>query len=541
MFQKQSKNLFFRALAGFVSLWLLHAAARAQEVKYLPDKASIAVQLRPRAALAEPSMFMVPKEVLEVFGRKELGLNLLELDRLLFVVGEIESLSSPEPPGFALVAEFSQPQTPGGRLMEDFPAAEEAGGKVWRLNPFMQIRQLNPQTLVVGKPDFLEEVIQGGAQPGVVGEGLLAAAEKEHLTLVVDMAALRPALEEVLPPEDQVPPPFRGFLDLPELVTQISLRHSFSPNGISELRLDTGSEQNADRLERLMRAAINNVQQLALPLAINEMRLEDEEYQQAWLAFGERLAGVLKQGVETSRSGNTFAIDLKSNSQFMSVSLIGTLTGLLLPAVQSVREAARRTESSNNLRQILLGLLNYESAYQKFPPQAITSPDGRKLLSWRVAILPFLDEMELYKQFRLEEPWDSEHNLKLLDRMPEVYRTPAVDLGNQTLYLGMTGPGTTFEQGKQTKLRDVLDGLSNTIGIVEANPAVAVPWTKPEDLNFDPAEVVVGLGGVRPGSFLAGFLDGSTRIISDSIDRDVLRRLFLINDGEPIGDLDQNR
>ncbi len=195
----------------------------------------------------------------------------------------------------------------------------------------------------------------------------------------------------------------------------------------------------------------------------------------------------------------------------------------------------------NNLRQIMIAMLNYESAYGHFPEQAITSQDGRPLLSWRVAILPFLEQEALYKQFHLDEPWDSEHNLKLLEQMPDVYRVPEVDLVGETLYLGITGPGTAFESGRKLRFRDVLDGLSNTIGVVEANPAVAVPWTKPADLRFEPGEELIGLGGVRPGGFLAAFLDGSTRLISESVDREVLRRLFLIRDGEPIGDLDQDR
>ncbi len=515
-------------------------SGRAQELKYLPDSACLAIQLRPHAALAEPALATVPREMLEVFGRKELGLDLLKLERLLIVVGKVESFSSPEPPGLAIFAEFSEPQTLGGRMTSELPAGEDAGQKVWQLDPQTELRQISPQIFALGMPDFVAEALQGGTQPGAVGKAIVAAAANEHLTLAIDLKMLRPALEEALPPEDQVPPPFRGFLDIPELVENLTLRHSWSSGGASKLRIAAGSEDDANRLERLMRAAINNIQQLALPVLMNELPLE-EDYQLAMQAFMERVSEEFKQGVAASRVGNAFEIDLQTNQQVMSVSIIGTMTALLLPAVQSARSAAQRTVATNNLRQIMLAMLNYESAYGHFPSQAITGQDGQKLLSWRVAILPYLEQEQLYRQFHLDEPWDSEHNLKLLDQMPDVYRVPEVDLGGETLYLAITGKGTAFEAGRKLRMAEVFDGMSNTIGIVEVNPAVAVPWTKPEDLNFEPGEELIGLGGVRPGGFLAAFLDGSTRFISESVDRETLRRLFLIRDGEPVGDLDRDR
>jgi hypothetical protein len=202
-------------------IWLWTAQGAAQQIKYVPSSATMAIQLRPKAALAQPAMAMAPRELLEVFGRKELGLNLLELERILIVVGKIDSLSSPEPPDFALVAEFSAAQALGGRLASQIPDASAAGGKVWQLDPATQLRQVTPQTFALGISDFLDEVLLEQHQPGVIGQSLMAAGEAEHLTLVVDWKALRPALEEVLPPEDQVPPPFRGFLDVPELVWKL--------------------------------------------------------------------------------------------------------------------------------------------------------------------------------------------------------------------------------------------------------------------------------------------------------------------------------
>src|SRR6185436_18638182 len=101
----------------------------------------------------------------------------------------------------------------------------------------------------------------------------------------------------------------------------------------------------------------------------------------------------------------------------------------------------RRMMASNNLKQIALAFHNYESAYGCFPPPAITDAQGKALLSWRVAILPYIEEDALYKQFRMNEAWDSPHNKKLLSKMPKIYASPTGKVAepNATCYQIFTG------------------------------------------------------------------------------------------------------
>ncbi|MFM7564384.1 MAG: DUF1559 domain-containing protein [Planctomycetota bacterium] len=518
--------------------WANHPCL-AQSLKYVPESTSVAIQFRAKAAMAEPAMMFLPKELIDVFGKKELGLDLMQLDRLLLVVDKLESFQTPEPPGLAIIAEFATPQTMGGRMTEEIQSVNDNGQTVWRIDQEMELRQINPQTLVMGMPEFVAEVLTANNQTSTVAKGLLAADSAEQLTIIVDMASMQPALEEVLPPEDQIQAPFQGLVEIPQLISQITLRHSWKEKGRSLLRLEADSAANADKLERSLRSSINSFRTVAVPALLNEMQLPDEDYQQAMVAFIDRLAEEFKNGIKNSRAGNGLVIDLSKNQQFSSTAVIGTLVGLLLPAFQRVREAARRTDSQNNIRMQMLAILNYHDAMNRLPGQAITDTAGKPLLSWRVAILPYLDEGQLYSEFHLDEPWDSEHNLKLLDRMPQVYRNAAIDLGNQTVYLAVTGKGTGFEAGKKIGIRDILDGTSYAIGIVEASPASAVPWTKPEDWTYQPGQEKAGLGGIRPDGFLAVFFDGSSRLIANSVDNDFLRKLFLINDGEVIGDLDR--
>jgi hypothetical protein len=209
---------------------------------------------------------------------------------------------------------------------------------------------------------------------------------------------------------------------------------------------------------------------------------------------------------------------------------------LLLPAVQAARQAARRAASMNNLKQIALAMLNYESAIRAFPPAYTADKQtGKPLLSWRVAILPYLDREDLFKQFHLDEPWDSEHNKALIPRMPAVYRSPASQAApGMTNYLTFRDKDSVFPGTEKIGPADVTDGFSNTIMVVEASDARAVAWTKPDDLQYDPKNPREGLVGLWPGVFLAAFCDGHVRAIPASIDPEVLRCLVNRHDGQPV-------
>lgn len=152
--------------------------------------------------------------------------------------------------------------------------------------------------------------------------------------------------------------------------------------------------------------------------------------------------------------------------------------------------------AEESLRQISGGLETYSYAYQGISP-SIRADDGTPLLSWRVSILPFIGYGELYSQFRLDEPWDSPHNIALLPEMPEHFYHPSVEDG-KTIYLGLDGPGTLFESTNTiVSNNSLIDGYLNTISIVEADPTEAVEWTRPLDLAFDPTDPLRGLGSLN--------------------------------------------
>jgi hypothetical protein len=192
--------------------------------------------------------------------------------------------------------------------------------------------------------------------------------------------------------------------------------------------------------------------------------------------------------------------------------------------------------ASGQLRQIGLALHNHLDSKGRFPAAAITDKQGKPLLSWRVAILPFLDQQDLYKDFHLDEPWDSEHNKKLIARIPAVYASQYVlAREGKTSFLGVAGEAAMFPPGpKGLRIGDIKDGTANTVWIVMVDDAHAVPWTKPEDFNYDPKNPKQGLTDRFFRGFPVLMVDASFRVLPSRIDDKTLNALFTRNGGEAI-------
>ncbi len=170
--------------------------------------------------------------------------------------------------------------------------------------------------------------------------------------------------------------------------------------------------------------------------------------------------------------------------------------------------AMRAQSSMNNLRQIALAAMNYTSTFGALPPAYISDKaTGKPLLSWRVALLPFLGEDPLYKQFHLDEPWDSAHNKPLINRMPSVYRSLSGPVAaGKTRYVTLRHKDSAFPGKEGVRPAEITHGMSNTILAVEADEAHAVTWTKPDDLEFNPEKPGAGLTGQTLPRILRGVL-----------------------------------
>ena len=244
---------------------------------------------------------------------------------------------------------------------------------------------------------------------------------------------------------------------------------------------------------------------------------------------------------------------------------LGTLgTGfalLIVPGALTVRDDGARQVRRDNLKQISRALIGYGQTYERLPPAVIYDRTGKPLYGWRVLILPFLEEQDLYRQFHFDEAWDGPNNRPLLARMPKVYALPGGAPGERyaTYYQVFDGPGAAFNSDTGNGLQpffavpqppaptgpiamtgghfvrypaDITDATGNTFVVVEAGEAV--PWTKPADLPWKPNGPLPRLGGLFGGDFNAAMADGSVRLVPTKTDERTIRACVTIGGGEPV-------
>lgn len=194
--------------------------------------------------------------------------------------------------------------------------------------------------------------------------------------------------------------------------------------------------------------------------------------------------------------------------------VIGALAfrAAVVPAIQQAKGAALQAHSVNNLKQIGLALQNYHDAHGSFPPAVVTDANGAPLYSWRVLILPYLEQGAVYEAFDKNASWDSPQNSVISDTMIPTYTHPQ-DGSVMTSYFMPTGAGLIAEPGMTIKFADVTDGTSNTILVVDAGYPIG-PWAAPMDFDLSPGAYTIGEGGTiqpRNGKIDVLFADGSTR------------------------------
>ena len=226
---------------------------------------------------------------------------------------------------------------------------------------------------------------------------------------------------------------------------------------------------------------------------------------------------------------------------------------------EAEKMARNKVQSRLNLRKLAWACITHaDSNKGLLPPPALINKEGKAVLSWRVLILPYLGERELYEQFKLSEPWDGPNNKKLLSKMPKVFAPPGIETSEpfSTFYqvfvspkpkdgrkgaevggrLGVEIQAAFVDREPQFFPAHFSDGCSNTVFIVEAGKAV--PWTKPEDLPYEADKPMPELGGMFPDVFQAAFADSEVHVLTKRYNEYNLRRWITSNGGE-IVDSDQ--
>ena len=470
-------------------------------LKHVPDDAVFAALAMPRSVLTHESMEMLPTEVLTAVGEKEFGIDPLDIEAALIVVA---------PP----------------------VAGPPEIGVVLKMNDESATLKDGADATVCGAENGIIVAASGNA----MGEKLISSVEGDlcalarsmnsanmDLTAALDVEKIRPMAMGIVANTPPLPPPFEPLKQAPELVQRIDLRVRATRNQIAEIRFVGNNEADAERLEELVGDAMDAGRAMLMQQLQDQLK-SDDAIEVASSQYASRIMNKVFEDLRPSRNGESLAFAAEG-AEANQAAVIGVLVALLLPAVQAAREAARRAQAINQVKQVSLAMINYESAMGSYPARASFDDEGKPLLSWRVHVLPYLEEVALYKQFHLDEPWDSEHNRKLIAKMPAIYAHPDLEPG-KTHFLVPVGPGTVFEGDKGRLVREITDGTSKTLMVVEADDNAAVVWTKPDDLTYDPNNPVQNLGNLRAGGFIASRCDCSVGFFARTVDPQVLAALF---------------
>jgi hypothetical protein len=506
-------------------------ASIATVAQLTPNETVAAITLRPQQIAAGERMQMAPLEVLTAAGLEQVGIDPLQIVRADLLI----PIPGPAGPQGGLIVQLAKPfdisdlnaqwlDEQGLHREGDFEFLSDSSGD-------FVVHQYQPQVVVIGTKIFVKQMLSKRTQPGKVAS-LLEQVKVEHDGLaIVSISTLQPLLLGMLDrPLRDLPP------DVADDINAIVQATDFAAIGLSianqerlQLVLAGAGSGNADILEQ----RLAHVLQATSQTFVTDFKRQFSDpgpTAEAMRSYIDRISGTLTNKLTPVRRGNALVIEL---DQFQQIGTIGTLTGLLLPAVQAARQAARRTQSSNNLKQIGLAFHNFHDAYGAFPAAGGVGDDGKPMLSWRVALLPFVEQGNLYNRFHLDEPWDSEHNIKLLEEMPAVYKHPdrATQAGH-TVYQAVVSEDSAIRATEPTNLGQITDGSSNTILVVETNSIAAVPWTAPQDFAVDAEQP--GKNLFTNGMTQATFADGSVRVLAESVAIELLKAFFTRAGGERI-------
>jgi prepilin-type processing-associated H-X9-DG protein len=230
---------------------------------------------------------------------------------------------------------------------------------------------------------------------------------------------------------------------------------------------------------------------------------------------------------------------------FVLVGLL--LAALLLPAVPLAREAARRNQCMNQLKQLALAIYNYESAHKELPPARTIGQDGTPLYSWRLSLATYVELYALHARVDKSKRWDDPANLPLLSTPQDLFQCPSdSSTGPSTSYFAIVDERTAWPGAVGRKMSEIKDDPAQTILIVEHHQRSA-NWAEPRDLTFDGAvelltSPAIGNGHrVENGFFYksstginVAFADAHVEFLRLPLPRDLAIALLTVDGGEGI-------
>lgn len=376
----------------------------------------------------------------------------------------------------------------------------------------LALYQADPRTFVITLKNDLADIFNSPGQSALSTEAL-AQGSGTDFAFMINLQPLEETIEQAV---KQLPFQAQLVASMLQRFQGLSLFVDTNSGVDVAVNINTKDEQAAQMIQQQL-ASVTTDERINGLLDQSPEDLGEENRAEA-----EKLLQAIKGSLKSEAEGTKYHLNFR---------IPETAPATILKIQKDVE---KRAMGRNNLKEIGIALLNYHETFTQFPFPAAEGPDGkRSQLSWRVHILPYVDHYELYEQFKLDEPWDSEHNKALIDKMPDIYKlSDQAKVGHSQL-VAPAGKGFIMDGEAYLKFRDITDGSSNTVVVFSVKPEKAVPWTKPGGFPTDPAKGSEYLQSDK-GKFLALYADGSVHKLPTQIDAETLKALFTIAGGEPV-------
>ena len=502
------------------------------DTAWIPEECFGALMIHPRQLL-EKQQFQGQTRIWLESAAADLGVALEDLEQVCFLLipPEPEPHAPPTPVATAWVFRFATPTGQQGMLRrflgEQHRQQEISDGRTYYKDPQAPVALGAPdaRTIVFAPERILRKSLLEPPEWSPLLNQLKAVKGRPDIVGAVDAPPLRTLLRQAMAARDSGPLPswVRSLADVARQTKRGILLVDFAHTPVAQLTLEAEDSQAAVRLEEMARGYRAGASLLLGAAKAQWVRGEDgHEFLPLFNLLNRTLAGV-----KTTREVRHVIVEAAAPEELVD------LPQIVEAAFLAASRGAVRQERVRRLQLIGLAMHNYHVAKGSFPPGATYDAAGRPLLSWRVHLLPFLGEEQLYSQFRLDEPWDSPHNRTLISQIPVVYQSPGAEANGLTRFTTLVGEGTPFSLSRGPTLRDFTDGPSKTILVVECGPDRALPWTQPDTLPFDPLQPISSLGTIDPTGFLALFGDGRVELIKPQIEPASLKALLTHAGGEP--------
>ncbi len=415
------------------------------DLAYIPAEAVSVIVAHPQAVLTGPDAEWIPVEVIAAQGMKEFGVDPLKIREAVVLFASPTQGTDPDVAG---ILRFSEAYSKAAVTAKLVGLEKTVAGKSVVVLPGPRETWLylpDDKTIVIGTAPLMAKMLTVKEADSPLIRLLKTVDISSHVTAAFSVEAVRPIMKQAVAAAPPVPPPLQGFLKLPDLLSAILLRVNAGERFQASFTLRGQDEASAKEVERLANQGLAMARQMVMAQIASMPRGANDPVPEAGMKYLMRITDKLFNSVKLTREGQDVSISIETGS---SITTLAVFAGLSLPLVrfnarrgeaiaaermaeeqnkviaEEARTAAEPNSTLSKMRQIGLAMHNHLSMRREFPPRAIFDKQGKPLLSWRVQILPLMEEGELFKQFHLDEPWDSEHNKPLIAKMPAVYAKP---------------------------------------------------------------------------------------------------------------------